>query len=102
MNENNDITQNELDDALEEIYSMIANKDADFIRRFFDDLCTKAELVDFAKRWLLVREIDKGTTQREIAKKIHISLCKITRGSRVLRKPDGAFRAMLDEKKKNN
>lgn len=101
MDKNNDISQEELDDALKEIYSMIAGKDADFIRRFFDDLCTKAELKDFAKRWLLVREIDKGTTQREIAKKIHISLCKITRGSRVLRKPDGAFRTMLDEKKSN-
>lgn len=100
MNKNTDISQKELDSALEEIYSMMANKPSDFIKRFFDDLCTKAELQDFAKRWLLVREIDKGTTQREIAKKIHISLCKITRGSRVLRKPNGAFRAMLDEKNK--
>lgn len=99
MEENNDITQKELDGALEEIYTMIANKPADFIKRFFDDLCTPAERQDFAKRWLLVREIDKGTTQREIAKKIHISLCKITRGSRVLRNPDSAFRAMLDEAK---
>lgn len=99
MNKNTDISQEEIDSALEEIYSMMADKPAEFIKRFFDDLCTKAELQDFAKRWLLVSEIDKGTTQREIAKKIHISLCKITRGSRVLRKPDGAFRAMLDEKK---
>lgn len=97
----NDITQSELDAALDEVYSMIADKDADFIKKFFDDLCTKAELKDFAKRWLLVREIDKGTTQREIAKKIHISLCKITRGSRVLRKKDGAFRAMLDKEKES-
>ena len=51
---------------------------------------------DFAKRWLLVREIDKGTTQRDIAKKFHISLCKITRGSRELKKEDSAFRKLLD------
>lgn len=99
MDKNNDISQEEIDSALAEIYNLVANKDADFIKRFFDDLCTPAERQDFAKRWLLVREIDKGTTQREIAKKIHISLCKITRGSKVLRKPKSAFREMLDEKK---
>lgn len=102
MENNNEITEKELDFALDEMYSMISEKDADFIKRFFDDLCTKAELKDFAKRWLLMREIDKGTTQREIAKKIHISLCKITRGSKVLRKPNGAIREMLDEAGRKN
>ena len=102
MENNNEITEKELDFALEEMYSLISGKSADFIKRFFDDLCTKAELKDFAKRWLLMREIDKGTTQREIAKKIHISLCKITRGSKVLRKPNGVVRAMLDEANSKN
>ena len=102
MENNNEITEKELDFALDVMYSMISEKDADFIKRFFDDLCTKAELKDFAKRWLLMREIDKGTTQREIAKKIHISLCKITRGSKVLRKPNGAIREMLDEAGRKN
>ena len=43
-----------------------------------------------------MREIDKGTTQREIARKYGMSLCKITRGSRELKKPNSAFRRMLD------
>lgn len=102
MEEKKDINGDELSSALEEMYSLAANKDADFIKRFFDDLCTPAERQDFAKRWLLVREIDKGTTQREIAKKIHISLCKITRGSRVLRNPDSAFREMINESHKKS
>jgi TrpR family trp operon transcriptional repressor len=51
---------------------------------------------DFAKRWLLVQEIDKGTIQRDIAKKFHISLCKITRGSKELKKDSSAFRKLLD------
>ena len=102
MENNNGITEKELDFALEEMYGLISGKSADFINIFFDDLRTKAELKDSSKRWLLMREIDKGTTQREIAKKIHISLCKITRGSKVLRKPNGVVRAMLDEANSKN
>ena len=52
-----------------------------------------------ASRWLLVKEIDKGTTQREIAKAFSMSLCKITRGSRELQKSDSAFRKMLEMSK---
>ena len=46
-------------------------------------------------RWLLLKEINKGTTQREIARKYNMSLCKITRGSKELQKPDSAFLKML-------
>ena len=76
------------------------NHNPDFIYDFFGCLFTPAELKDFAMRWLLVRELDAGTTQREIARKYGMSLCKITRGSRELKKPDSAFRRLLDLTKK--
>ena len=63
---------------------------------FIEWLFTPAERKDIANRWLLVKEIDKGTTQREIARKFGMSLCKITRGSKELSKPDSAFRKVLD------
>ena len=44
--------------------------------------------------------IDKGTTQREIARKFGMSLCKITRGSRELKKQNSAFRRFLELAKK--
>ena len=44
----------------------------------------------------LVKEIDSGATQREIAKNYRMSLCKITRGSKELSKSDSAFRKMLE------
>ena len=62
-------------------------------------LFTPAECADFADRWILVKEIDKGTTQREIAKQFNMSLCKITRGSKELNKKDSAFRTVLDKYK---
>ena len=92
-----ELTQADLENALKEMCNLLSkNNDSSFIYEFFGCLFTPAELNDFAKRWLLVREIDKGTTQREIAKKFQISLCKITRGSRELKKEDSAFRKLLD------
>ena len=99
MNETttSELTSADLENALKEMCALLSkNNDSSFIYEFFGCLFTPAELNDFAKRWLLVREIDKGTTQREIAKKFHISLCKITRGSRELKKEDSAFRKLLD------
>ena len=99
VNEENitELTSKDLEGALREMCKLLAkNGNPDFIYDFFGCLFTPAEMNDFAKRWLLVREIDKGTTQREIAKKFHISLCKITRGSRELKKEDSAFRKFLE------
>ncbi|MBQ8013400.1 MAG: transcriptional regulator [Treponema sp.] len=99
MNEitTSELTSADLENALKEMCAILSkSNDSSLIYDFFGCLFTPAELNDFAKRWLLVREIDRGTTQREIAKKFHISLCKITRGSRELKKEDSAFRKLLD------
>ena len=69
---------------------------------FLSCLCTPAEREDFAKRWLSVKELYKGTPQREIAKKFNMSLCKITRGSKELRKENSAFKKILDKLDKQN
>jgi TrpR family trp operon transcriptional repressor len=69
--------------------------DEKLIADFFDCLLTPAERVDMAKRWLLVHELLNGTSQRQIAKRLGLSLCKITRGSHELKKPDSAFKKMF-------
>lgn len=87
--------------GLEQLLEAIAAVDSpSFLKDFFTCLFTPAELHDIGKRWLLVSEIDKGTTQREIARMFKMSLCKITRGSRELKKEGSAFRRMLDITKK--
>lgn len=86
-----------LEDGLRELYKVIASMDnAVFVASFFECLFTPAERSDLAKRWLLVREIDKGTTQRDIARMFKMSLCKITRGAKELKKENSAFRKVLD------
>jgi TrpR family trp operon transcriptional repressor len=69
--------------------------DAALIKDFLRSLLTPAETADIAARWALVKDLDAKVPQREIAKDLGISLCKITRGSRELKKPDSAFRRML-------
>lgn len=70
-------------------------KDADLIERFFESLLTKSEIEELAKRWELVKLIAEGHSQRAIAKELGLSLCKITRGSKELKKEDSAFAEML-------
>ena len=89
-----------IDQTIRELCGILKKAETeDFIYDFFKCLFTPPELKDFANRWLLVKELDKGTTQREIAKKYGMSLCKITRGSRELAKTDSAFRKLLDIQK---
>lgn len=88
------------DAGFNELISLIAkNTDEAFLNEFFSCLFTPAERKDIANRWLLVEEIEKGTPQRDIAKSFKMSLCKITRGSRELKKENSAFKKMLDFKK---
>ena len=90
-------TEAELEASLRQMCQIIStNNDPQLIYYFFECLFTPSERKDFATRWLLVKEIDKGTTQREIAKKFRMSLCKITRGSKELKKEDSAFRKFLE------
>ncbi len=94
--------ENEQDiDAIKEICSVLSKiDDAVLIEDFFKCLFTEAELKDFSNRWHLVKELDAGTTQREIARKYGMSLCNITRGSKEMKKEDSAFRRILEILKK--
>ena len=103
LNENNQKSRSSgldnklVQDTIKELSDLLSQvEDSDFIFDFLQCLLSKPEINAIASRWLIVKEIDKGTTQREIAKKFSMSLCKITRGSKELNKPNSAFRKMLD------
>jgi TrpR family trp operon transcriptional repressor len=89
------------DPAVEENLSELAatltkTGDSKLIKAFLHCLLTPAETADIAARWALVKALDQKIPQREIAKTLGLSLCKITRGSRELKKPDSAFQKMLE------
>ena len=84
------------EEEIKEICNLIVkSRDPQLVYDLFGCLFTKSEMSDFSKRWSLVKELQAGTTQREIARKYNISLCNITRGSRELKKEDSAFHKML-------
>lgn len=59
------------------------------LKAFIDDMFTEKELEDVVQRYLLMDDLYKGKSQRDIAKDRSMSLCKITRGSKMLKKKDG-------------
>ena len=82
--------------ALAELALVLSRvKESALIEDFFRCLLTPAEIADIAGRWALVKALEQKIPQREIAKTLGVSLCKITRGSRELKKENSAFRRML-------
>lgn len=78
------------------VAALTAVDDPELVEGFLSGILTKTEIKEVATRWALVREIEAGTTQREIARKYSLSLCKITRGSRELKKANSPFKRMID------
>lgn len=83
-----------IDRELLEVISLI--NDFDELNRFFEDIFTPAELEDISLRWKLLKDLNNGITQRKIAEKYGISLCKITRGSKILKNKTSAVFKILN------
>ncbi len=80
-----------------ELLSIIFSIDhLDDLNCFFEDIFTPAELDDISLRWKLLKDLHKGTAQRKISDKYGISLCKITRGSKILKKKNSIVLKILN------
>lgn len=81
---------------LKEISGALARcGDQKLVEGFLQELFTPAETKEMGKRWALVRLLDEGMSQRSIARELGLSLCKITRGSKELKKENSAFKRMI-------
>jgi TrpR family transcriptional regulator, trp operon repressor len=86
------------EEAVQAIASVFARvRSAAEMRRFFDEILTAAETRDLALRWLLLRKLSAGMSQRKIADELGISLCKITRGSKILKNRKSVTVRMLGD-----
>lgn len=84
------------DKNLHEISTILAKiQDVNLIQRFLCDILTESELNDLSSRWEIVKLLEKGITQRKIANDLHLSLCKITRGSKELNKKNSAIKRII-------
>lgn len=92
-----------VEENLSELASALAEtNDAVLIKDFLRRLLTPSETADIAARWALVKALEQKIPQREISKNLGLSLCKITRGSREMKKPDQAFQKMLAKARKKD
>lgn len=71
--------------------------DHETMTRLFREIFTEKELSDLVLRWELMKGLHRGETQRSIAARHGISLCKITRGSRLLKNPNSVINRLLCE-----
>ena len=85
-------------DPLKELsQALAACDDSELIEDFLrNGLLTDNETHEMASRWALVKLIREGMSQRKIAEKLGLSLCKITRGSKELKKDNSPFKRMLE------
>ncbi|MBD3180563.1 MAG: transcriptional regulator [Candidatus Latescibacteria bacterium] len=66
--------------------------------KFFSEIFTPAEIDDFVLRWRLMKMLRQGIPQREIASELGISLCKITRGSKILKTKNSVTERIMKDK----
>lgn len=70
-------------------------KDEKEIRQFLLEILTESELADLSKRWRIIKMLNDGYTQRDIAKELNVSLCKVTRGAKILKNKNAIVKKYL-------
>ncbi len=75
-----------------------AISDEDEMASFLREMLTSKEIADVALRWQLLEELYAGETQRSIAARHKLSLCKITRGARILKNENSITKKILRKK----
>ena len=70
-------------------------KDDKDVYCFLSELLTESEMNVLSKRWRILKMLDSGITQREIAKELGVSLCKVTRGSKILKDQNAVITRIL-------
>ncbi len=69
--------------------------DAGKVERLLLELLTPAECRDLASRWDILKLLKQGRSQRSVANELKVSLCKVTRGARILKRGDSVVDTLL-------
>ncbi|MBQ9430264.1 MAG: transcriptional regulator [Kiritimatiellae bacterium] len=84
-------------EALRQIVKMLTEIDSEReMTSLLEVLFTPTEISDLALRWRLLAMLSAGVPQREIARRLRVSLCKITRGSKILKSDSVALSRLKD------
>lgn len=88
--------KHEYGEELENLIHDIA-KDRKFLREFLFDLLSPAEYKDLAVRWQIVKMLEDGITQRDIAEKLKVSVATVNRGAREMLNKKGGFKVAIQK-----
>ncbi len=81
---------------IREISKILAEMtEVDDVEKFLYEILTDNERRDISLRWELMKKLYKGIPQRTIASELGISLCRITRGSKILKSQDSVTGRLL-------
>ena len=69
------------------------------VENFLNEIFTQNELETLSKRWRIMELLFQGKTQREIAQELNVSLCKVTRGSKILKDENAITTKILKKEK---
>ncbi|MEI7941991.1 MAG: Trp family transcriptional regulator [Candidatus Riflemargulisbacteria bacterium] len=76
-------------------FSTITNKEE--MQKFLEEILTDKERNSLSLRWQLMKDLNSGISQRDIANNYHMSLCKITRGSKILKNPQSICKKYINQ-----
>lgn len=65
------------------------------VRDFFNEMLTDSEIETLSKRWQIMNMLRDGNTQRTIAQELQVSLCKVTRGAKILKRKESIIAKYL-------
>ncbi len=81
---------------MKELAKLVAGiKDSETVEAFLHNILTPAELDEISKRLQIVKLLMKGMPQREVAKKLGVSMGTVSRGSRELKYGENGFKKIL-------
>ena len=77
---------------------LVSIKDVSLAEAFLHNILTPSELEEVSKRLQIVKLLHKGIPQREVSKKLEVSMGTVSRGSRELKYGESGFTKILEKK----
>ncbi len=85
---------------MKDFYNLVAQiKNPKDIEKLFCEIFTINEIKTLSKRWRILEMLVKNHTQREISDELGVSLCKVTRGSKILKDKNAIVTKFLIKEK---
>lgn len=82
---------------LNTIIRKCANANNTLLHDFLTDILTAGEYEEIARRWQIIKMLDAGKSQREIAEELGVGVATVTRGAKELVDKKGGFRKVLSK-----